>query len=1089
MVRFKTFLFISVVQLFSIFFAKSSVKANDSRVVNASDPNLSWNAFGKLGIHEKTERNQKIFRNFGKLSWIPGTVVETYSGYSRSPVSGIPSVVFKNARIGRSFDISFLLQNGDYDILFGFIQGKDCTRNKRVFDVTINGNSRLESFDIYEKAGCLKPLLIQFTDQTVSRNSNGKMKISFRAVSGVASISYIRIRPSERQCTPVSRVTSSSDHLAHAVPGNYPPEGGSYIDSENKGFVTVKIDGSNSHTHAAYGSRSGQITNYRWTLPSGQEISVVPSFKYSFPVGTTKIRLSVRDDACSEHEAETTVTVTKDQQEGAYCYFYIGVSSMLRGGTLSGPKRPNFALIQRSPSFKFPRELSTKNFVMRCIFLARLIAPNSKVTVEPSGSGSAHVYDGRRKILDTSTSSTSAPIQTGIGVNGFELIYIHKKHLRAPKLNFKLNGKMPSKLYHEHSEILPIITSISPNTGAIRGGTKIRISGYGLTPPVSVFFGARRVFLQRQDNTDKELFVSAPATSQQGIVNVKVKRGKDLASNGLTYRYDDSCDDIAFDEGHLLLPSGKRVVLNQPTSITTWQNGNLYIGTRGGVLHVVGYNSHSLKVTTMCSSETFTDRRWKDDKGRPSVRSILGITFDPRDTTPRPYVSVSTIFWGRWKAIQQSDWSTAWANGAVERFKPASADTKARNPNRCIEHDRTIVRNLPVADGDHSVNEILFTQSGDLLMSIGGFTNMGLPYKSLGGRWETYFSGAVLLARLSKGNRFNGNIPYTNIQNSRTARPKSNYSDVEIYATGLRNMFSMQMIRNGRILGLDMGPNCGFGNAALTCSEYKESEAAKRKPTDETFIGGKSIVGTGKCKFSDSRPDKLVEIKRGRFYGHPNIQRSIIRNKPGECAYIDPLTHKTGAPRRGSPPSNYEPALSLVDSPKTGLREYGSNVFCGKMRGDIMLARLKSLGTWRIRLKRDGLPDGDEIKLHQSGGLRVEENIHGDLIFPKYDPEPSAGIMVLRPRVRATTRLQIKNALPFRHGRAGGTILRVGGTGFTSVSQIYVGQKLCPKVSTSATEISCRVPRFVGGNSLVSLSVRSNGNVQTLSNAILYMTV
>lgn len=896
----------------------------------------------------------------------------------------------------------------------------------------------------------------------------------------------------KKNCDPRSSIPSNRDHYAHSDPGIYPSYGGAYVDSMNRGFVTVTLDGSGSHSHAQVRGRNAQIISYKWLLSNGRVISTAKKFTYRFPIGTTKLRLVVQDEVCTTNGADTAVTVTGTRGSGADCYYYPGHSSAFRVGTLYRSPFPAFASIQPSLFLKIPLELKNKNFVMRCKFLLQILQANSKISIDTGGAGTAYLYSGTQKIVDTRTRRTSAPLGVKTTMLAFELLYVQKARATKPVIRLTINGFIPQKVYFDHSRVLPILKSLSPTSGRTSGGTVVRIVGYGLNPPVTILFGSQKVFISQNRGSYGEVLVNAPSVGRPMTVSVKVQRSKTIFSSAVMYKYVDTCDDVAFERTYMKDSSGGNLHINQPTAITTASDGSLYIGTKKGEIIVVKYDEISLKVRSKCSSGIFVDQKWKNARGVPLERSILGITLDPRDITPRPYISVSTLFWNKWNPIKNGLVSGGWANGAVERFKPASSSTKARFPGRCLEHDKTISRNLPVSNADHAINELLFTANGDLLVAVGGNTNMGLPHKDLGGLWETYFSGSVVIIRLSKGNSFNGVIPYNSVKNMRTAKPRNGYTDVNLYSTGLRNLFSMIMTRAGKVLGVDMGSNCNIGNAAALCSEYDESEAAKRSPNSNSFIGGKAIVYDRFCKnkFSAHQRDKFVEIKQGKFYGHPNLQRARLRNTPGECAYVDSNTDKTAPPLKRKPPSNYQSSIALLKSPKTGIREYGANCFCGKLRGHIILANEKSHGTSAIRPNGAKTnPDLVQIAPVPVGGLRVDENIHGDLLFPELDKGGKSGILVLRPKVRLTNSLRITNAIPFRHGRRGGTIIRIGGTGFSSKSVVLIGGKNCIKTAVSARTISCRVPAANRGGQQASIEVRNNGEKQTLTNAVLYMNV
>lgn len=550
------------------------------------------------------------------------------------------------------------------------------------------------------------------------------------------------------------------------------------------------------------------------------------------------------------------------------------------------------------------------------------------------------------------------------------------------------------------------------------------------------------------------------------------------------------CDPIRFDSRELKLRNGDKAMVRVPTAITLWQDGKLYIGQQTGQVNVISYNARTLVVNSQCTSEILTDSRFKTESGMLSTRAILGITFDPRDKVARPYVSVSTILWGRRGNINPSN-RRAWSNGAVVRLRPATQATRAKNPTQCLQLDRSIIRNLPVSNDAHAINEMVFTQNGDLLIAVGGFTNLGLPFLRLGGIWDTFFSSSVLIARLSKGSSFNGNIPYTTPENLRTARPRKGYTDVELYATGVRNLFAMSMSRSGKIFALDQGPTCNNGNFSTSCDEYVESEAAMRNmSSDEPFPGRVKLQSDDpECNYSADRPDPLIEVKQGKWYGHPNLQRARITGADYECAWVDPLTGRSPSPSFPQPPPNYEAPLAQVPSAKTGLREYGSNAFCGALRGDLILAHFQIGGVTRLKVSRNGAINPVETPLQEGGGIRVEENSQGDLFFPQFPRMSGNGIFVMRPKMTKTKSLFLSNAVPFRHGRKGGTILRVGGSGFTKKMTIKVGGRPCRSVRRSSTEVLCRVPAFRGGRNAVAVQVSIGRVTRKLREAVLYMNV
>lgn len=1033
-----------------------------------------------------------VIINVGPDYNIPGTspVVDPSGSVDTSLVLQVTESYFYTGRKGASFTISIELSPGLYTVSLGFVEldALLCTPSARVFNVLINGFIRLESYDIYSTSGgCKKAVVETFVDQAVDPLNPVPLTISFVGVAEDAIVSYISVKAANENCDPISD-DIQEDHLAHAVPGVYPPtEEPAYVDTLQNGFVNVLIDGSASHTHYANGELLGSITSYTWIIPeTGQVVSTRAKFRKDFYLGTTRLRLIVVDNACSRDEAETSVTVTGNILPGAYCYYYSGLSEIPTEGLLDETVAPSYSSESSSISLGFPNfSFLDSNFVVRCTFFLQFdnAFENTVISVNTAGTGNARVFKGSELIIDSNTSSISEPKTTGVGFVAYDLIYRRTDLIKTPSLKFMVNGTIPA-VFYDRLNVLPIIQSINPASGPLSGGAATTIKGYGLFYPLTIYFGNNSVVIDEEQSTPLTAVVLTPPSSVSQIVQVTAQTVSGLTSEALPYEYGSSCDPIAFDSYNLTNSDGSNLDLIQPTTVSLWQDGKIYVGTRQGIVKVVGYNADTLVVSSLCQSPIITDDEYTDKNGNPSQRAVLGITFDPRDTSARPYVAVSTLFWERQGGIELTN-ERAWSNGAIERLKPATPQTKLMNPDYCLEYDKNIVRYLPVSDGDHSVSEIVFSQDGDLLISVGGNTNAGLPYANLGGNFDAFYSGAVLVARLSKPG-FNGEITYSTLENLRTAVPLTN--DVELYATGVRNMFSMSMTRAGRIYATDNGPNCGFGNVSSSCSEYNETEAALRDTSNKVPFPGTAIVGEGDCKYGDFRKDKLLQIKPGKFYGYSNLIRGTRLNQPEECIWIDPLTGLSPPPAMAAAPPNYEPQMQLLKSATTGVREYGGNLFCGKLRGDLILSVYKGRRTYRVLLNSDGSYKEGPFVINDKSGLRVEETMHGDLIFPNYQDSVT---YVLKPRIAQKLGVFASNAVPFRHGRNGGTLIRIGGWGFLSNSNasVTVGTKNCPVVELTENEIVCSVPSNLGGSDSVDVTVSVGSATSSLPNAVLYMNV
>ncbi|KAI0565994.1 Malectin [Gracilaria domingensis] len=416
------------------------------------------------------------------------------SGATFTATSDIGANIFKTGRSGTDFTYSFDLTPGAYDIIIGFAeyQNSFCTEpGQRVFNVYVNDEIQVESLDL-SVSGCFTGVQEGVTS-SVGVVDTQPITIRFEAIIGEAIVSYIKISPAADVCIPASNsggLAPGEDHAAHAVPGSYPPQFSanspkSYVDSNGDGFAAVQIDGSGSHSHFfdAANNIIGVITEYKWSLvETGEVISTKESFWYSFPLGTTRLKLSVIDNSCTTDEAETTVTVTGAMQPGQYCYYYSGLSEMLIGGDpVAQAPYPKFAAVSTSlnlgfPSFSFDDTL----FVARCFFFLEVDADTEVTTVGATtgGTGDVRIYKGTDLLVD-SKAADSMETSLAVGLTSFEVIYERTTTTGTPQLQFKVNNTIPAsgKVFHDRTTVVPILASLTPSEGADSGGTSVKVTG------------------------------------------------------------------------------------------------------------------------------------------------------------------------------------------------------------------------------------------------------------------------------------------------------------------------------------------------------------------------------------------------------------------------------------------------------------------------------------------------------------------------------------------------------------------------------------------------------------------------------------
>lgn len=1037
---------------------------------------------------------QSVYLNLGINDTAPFATARVTTPTAITRTSGLRGSVFKTGRQGTNFFYRFRLAPGAYDIVLGFAETSEpfCSApGNRVFNVFVNDQVQLEGFDIYARAaGCYKGVEIALPRQSVGSVDIKPLTIRFVAITDVATVSYLSIRPARQVCVPDSftgAFADGADHAAHSVPGTYPPQINanspkSYVDRDGDGFVTVNVDGGQSHTHYfdAANNIRGRLRHFTWTIvETGEIISTRQKFTYTFPLGTTRLRLAVLDNSCTTDESETTVTVTAAIQPGIYCYYYAGLTEPLVGGTLTDlSPRPQFAAVSRSgriapPRFAFRNTL----FSARCIFFLQVDQddPTAKIQLLTSSSGDAHLFKGQDLIVDT-VSSAIATTALSVGLTAFEVLYQRTTLGKQPRITLKVNNKIPAsnKFWHDQRTVVPILNALSPEEGPNAGSTRVKISGYGLFQPLTVQFGRKQVNVLSSGSTQTNFFVNSPSFTSNAVVDIFVSSSAGIVSNPMAFQYGSACNSISFLETQLKTQTDEAIdFIGLPTCVTIGQDGKLYIGTLGATIQVLGYNPETLVTTSHCYSKTISDPNYFL-RGKPSKRDILGIAFNPKDKQMLVYATTSTLF-GHSKGKNRVDLTdkSAWRNGAVERIKPGTDPT---DDSVCMVYDKRIITGLPVSNHDHSVNGLLFNNDGDLFIAVGGNTNMGLPGFRLGNYWETRLSSAILLAKLSDP-AFNGTISYTNPLTARHAIPQNTF--ITTYATGFRNPFSIAMTRSGELYCTDQGPNCNFGNVATGCEDYKESSARKYDVLANIDWPARVTTGPPACPQSIWRPDKILHITAGRWYGHANLQRGLD-GLTRECAWIDPFTGMTADDKDA--PTGYKPPMRTVRSSVTAISEYRANHFCGKLQGDLILSTFKGKTTYRMGVNGNRVTSGPD-ELSKVGGIAFAEDAHGNMIFPLLS---SNIVRVLKPKSMEAG-VFVAGVVPWRHGRKGGTIMMVGGLNFGTAASVKVGGKVCQVMRVSEREIVCKVPK---GRGLKDVVVRrSDGEEDVLTGAVLYMNV
>ena len=495
-------------------------------------------------------------------------------------------------------------------------------------------------------------------------------------------------------------------------------------------------------------------------------------------------------------------------------------------------------------------------------------------------------------------------------------------------------------------------------------------------------------------------------------------------------------------------------------TVGTWGPDNrLYVGSYSGVI----------RAYTFDDNYNVTDTEVIDTLAGESNPNILGIAFNPFDSSDNPqiYVSHSQLYANNnGKAFPSTELSPY--SGQISVL--GGSDFSTINP---------LITGLPVSNHDHGVNDIIFDNQGDLLVAVGGNTNAGIKNGKIGGIPESPFSAAVLKAEISKPD-FNGNIEYqlaTDINPSdydlpADFNPDTDLSfdpatsqvfgdivevvpgvDVSVYASGLRNAFSLLLTTDDLVYGVENGANGGFGD--------------------------KSVTATTQVPFPDDRhQDELNLLEEGGYYGFAN--RSYGRGA------TDDRQNTYYGPDEASQNGYTAPLQSYGRGSTNGLAEYRANSFGGQLKGDILAQQinfqvnftsLNEAGTEVVSSQNiNGVADGLDIFTAPRGAV-IGVDFFEDKLTVALPDDASIG--------DDATALDI---FPWRAPATGGNSFVVGGDNFGDLTNttVTIGGEVAQVTSVSDGFIRGTLPAFANSSSeLLDVVVESAGQTSILDDAFL----
>ena len=548
----------------------------------------------------------------------------------------------------------------------------------------------------------------------------------------------------------------------------------------------------------------------------------------------------------------------------------------------------------------------------------------------------------------------------------------------------------------------PRIDSVSPSQGQAIGGNTVTINGAFLYRDSRVFFGleeARDVI----HNNINQITCKAPGGTGTTPVMVESSIG---TSNEVQYTFQNGAKEVPirflFDTWKNV--DGSEYIIEEITSITLGRDHRYYMGSLTGYV-TAAYVDRSLTVRTSCTGAFMG----KD-------RSVTGIGYNPLDPYNRVLVTTNTHFY--------ANKGQRWDNAKVEAVDIGADDCPIRGP--------TIISGLVTSNHDHGTNAIAFLPDGQLLVTVGSFSNAGASTAEdgIGGVPENPLSGSIVIANyLAPG--FDGAVKYDQYDNPATSAVVS--GDVETYVVGVRNSFGIVTHSNGRAYATDNGPNTNFGASSVSCTE------------------------NGPDPESD---DKLLHLVRGNYYGHPNRNRG--RLDPRQCVYRSP------GERSGN---GYTKPIGTMTSSTNGIIEYRANTFKGALKEDLLMSKVAfgaSGLVWRAELNADGTSLREQpYQFFEQSGVSLTMGLYGELVMPQLK---KYRVIALRPDEDGASKVSIIAIHPARGPKKGGAEVFITGHFLNSPGlEISFDGKPCTSFADIQYQhIRCITPRGSGKVSVVA---------------------
>ncbi|MEH1012321.1 Ig-like domain-containing protein [Micromonospora sp. CPCC 206060] len=283
------------------------------------------------------------------------------------------------------------------------------------------------------------------------------------------------------------------------------------------------------------------------------------------------------------------------------------------------------------------------------------------------------------------------------------------------------------------------------------------------------------------------------------------------------------------------------------TSVVKGPDGRLYAATLNGYLYRYPIKADGTLGLPTVISTVRTHASAAGLSGAPN-RTIIGLAFDPASTPTNPilWITDNHQFVGVYNV---PDWSSH-----IARLSGPDLNTYT-----------DVVTGLPRSIKDHETNSIAFGPDRALYISQGSNNAMGAADPTWGNRPEHLLNAAVLRLDPAK-------LPASLPLDARTRDGGGSYdpyasgAPLTLYATGIRNAYDLVWHRNGHLYAPTNGSAAG-GNTPATPNPLPAACATR---PDGPYTGPAVPAITSNPQ---AETDYLFDVKRSRYYGHPNPTR------------------------------------------------------------------------------------------------------------------------------------------------------------------------------------------------------------------------